>query len=63
MNHNWSLNNNNRIQERALFYLWKVYRDKKAIFQEFLENDNYGTVHVKNLQVLVTGMYKVQNIC
>ena len=61
MNHNRSLNNNiNKIHERALR---KVYRDKKATFQELLENDNNVTVHVKNLQVLVAEMYKVENNC
>ena len=61
MNHNRSLNNNiNKIHERALR---KVYRDKKATFQELLENDNNVTVHLKNLKVLVTEMYKVENNC
>ena len=61
MNHNHSLNNNiNRIHERALSI---VYRDKKSTFKGLLEKDNSVTVHVKNLQVLVTEMYKVQNNC
>ena len=30
---------------------------------KLLEKDNSVTVHVKNLQVLVTEMYKVQNNC
>ena len=56
MNHNRSLNNNtNRIHEKALRI---VYRDKKPNFKELLQKDNYVTVHVKNLQVLVTEMYK-----
>ena len=56
MNHNRSLNNNtNRIHEKALRI---VYRDKKSNFKELLQKDNYVTVHVKNLQVLVTEMYK-----
>ena len=60
-NHNRSLNNNiNRIHERALRI---VYRDKKSTFKELLEIDNSVTVHVKNLQVLVTEMYKLQNNC
>ena len=57
MNHNRSLNNNiNRIHERTLRI---VYGDKKSTFKELLEKDNSVTVHVKNLQVLVTKMYKV----
>ena len=49
-----------RIHERALRI---VYRDKESTFKELLEKDNSVTVHVKNLQVLVTEMYKVQNNC
>ena len=60
MNHNWSLNNNNRIHERALR---TVYRNKKSTFKELLEHDKSATIHVTNLQVLVTEMCKVQNNC
>ena len=61
MNHNRSLNNNiNRIHERALRI---VYRVQKSPFKELLEKDNSVTVHVKNLQALVTAMYEVQNNC
>ena len=60
MNHNRSLNNNiNIIHERRLRI---VYRDKKSTFKELLERDNSVTVHVKNLEVLVTEMYKLQKI-
>ena len=61
MIHNRSLNNNiKRIHGRAIPI---VYRDKKSTFKELLEKHNSVTVHVKNLQVLVTEMYKVQNNC
>ena len=61
INHNRSLNNNiNRIHKRALRI---VYRDNKSTFKELLEKYNSVTVHMKNLQVLVTEMYKVQNSC
>ena len=61
MNYNPCLNSNiNRVHERALRI---VYRDKKQTFKEILEKDNSVNVHVKNLQVLVTEMYKVQNNC
>ena len=61
MNYNPSLNSNiNRVHERALRI---VYRDKKPTFKEILEKDNSVNVHVENLQVLVTEMYKVQNNC
>ena len=60
MNHNRSINNNiNRIHERALRIL---YEDKKSTFKKLLEKDNSETIHVKNLQELVTEMYIVQNI-
>ena len=54
MNHNRSLNNNiNRIHETALRI---VYRDQKIDFQRtFRERlKNSVTIHVKNLQVLLT---------
>ena len=61
LDRNRNLNNNiNRIHERALRI---VDRDKKSTFKELLEKDNSVTVHVKNLQILVTKMYKVQNNC
>ena len=61
MNHNRSLKNNiNRIHEGALTM---VYRDKKSTFKELFEKDNSVTIHLKNLQVLVTEMYKVQITC
>ena len=54
MNLNGSLNHNiNSINERALSI---VYRDKKSTLKELLEKDNAVTIHVKNLQVLVTEM-------
>ena len=36
---------------------------KKKTFKELLEKDNSVTVHLENLQVLVTEMYKVQDVC
>ena len=61
MNHNRSLHNNIiRIHERALRI---IYRDKKSTFTELLEKDNSVTVHMKNIQVLVMEMYKVQKNC
>ena len=61
MSSNRILNNNiNRIHERALRI---VCRDKKSNFKELLEKDYSIAVHVKNLQVLVTEMYRVQNNC
>ena len=53
-------NNINRIHEKAVRI---IYRDKKSTFKELLEKDNSVTTHVKNLHVLVTEMYNVQNNC
>ena len=53
-----SLNNKiNRIHERALTL---VYQNNLS-FSEVLDLGNSGTVHQKNLQVLVTEIYKVKN--
>ena len=59
MNHSRALNNKiNRIHERALRL---VYRDKKSTFDELLTKDNSVKVHIKNLQVIVTEMFRVKN--
>ena len=58
MFHSFSLNNKiNRIHERALRL---VYQNNLS-FSELLDLDNSVTVHQKNLQVLVTEIYKVKN--
>ena len=59
MNHSRALNNKiNRIHERSLRI---VYRDKKSTFEELLEKENSVNIHTRNLQVLVTEMFKIQN--
>ena len=58
MFHSRNLNNKiNRIHERALRL---VYHNNLS-FSELLDLDNSVTVHQKNLQVLVTEIYKVKN--
>ena len=58
MFHSRSLNNKiNRIHERALRL---VYQNNLS-FSELLDLDNSVTVPSKNLQVLVTEIYKVKN--
>ena len=58
MNHSRKLNNRiNRIHERALRV---VYNDENSTFDELLTKDNSVKVHDKNLQVLVTEMFKVK---
>ena len=53
-----SLNNKiNRIHERAL----RLVYENNLSFSELLNLDNSVTVHQKNLQVLVTEIYKVKN--
>ena len=38
-----------------------VYKDELSIFNNLLEKDKVIKIHVTNLQVLVTGMFKVKN--
>ena len=48
----------NEIHERALRL---VYQNKNLSFSELLELDNAVTIHQRNLQVLVTEIFKVKN--
>ena len=58
MNHSRKLNHRiNKIHERALRV---VYNDKHASFEELLSKDKSTTIHVRNLQVLVTEMFKIK---
>ena len=58
MNHSRKLNNRiNRIHERALRV---VYDDNLSSFRDLLIKDKSVTIHVKNLQVLVTEMFKTK---
>ena len=53
-----TLNNKiNRIHERSLRV---VYNDKKATFKELLDKDKAVSMHTRNLQILVTEMFKVK---
>ena len=59
MFHSRTLNNRiNNIHERSLRL---KYKDNQSSFKEFLEKDHSVTVHHKNLQVLVTEIFKVKN--
>ena len=59
MFHNKALNNRiNKIHKRALRL---VYQNKNLSFSELLELDNAVTIHQRNLQVLVTEIFKVKN--
>ena len=48
----------NKIQERALRI---VYKDAESTYSELLEKDCAVTIHTKNLQLLMTEMYKTRN--
>ena len=58
MNHSRKIHNRiNRIHERALRV---VYNDNSGTFEELLLKDNAVKIHDRNLQVLVTEMFKVK---
>ena len=46
----------NKLHERCL---WIIYNEKKSSFKELLETDKSVPMHIKNLQVLATEMFKV----
>ena len=48
----------NKIQERALRI---TYKDAESTYSELLEKDCAVTIHTKNLQLLMTDMYKTRN--
>ena len=59
MLHSRTLNNRiNNIRERALRL---TYKGNQSSFKQLLEKDHSVTVHQKNLQVLVTEIFKVKN--
>ena len=59
MFHNRALNNRiNKIHKRALRL---VYQNKNLSFNELLELDNAVNIHQRNLQFLVTEIFKVRN--
>ena len=59
MCHNRTINNKiNRLHERCLRIF---YNDNKSSFQELLGKVKGVTIHVKNVQALAVGMFKVSN--
>ena len=48
----------NKIQERALRI---TYKDTESTFSQLLQKDSAVTIHTKNLQILMTEMYKTRN--
>ena len=59
MFHSRKLNNSiNNFHERALKI---TYRDQDSSFKSLLEKDLSTTIHVKNLKVMLTEMFKTKN--
>ena len=59
MFHNRQLNQKiNEIQERALRI---TYKDTESTFRDLLQKDCAVAIHTKNLQILMTEMYKTRN--
>ena len=59
MCHSRRINNQiNKLHERALRL---VYNDKSSSFWELLERDNSVTIHERNIQVLLTEIFKVKS--
>ena len=59
MFHSRALNNKiNYIHERTLRI---TYNDRTSTFEELLNKDNSVSIHHRNLQVLVTELYKVKS--
>ena len=53
-------NNNkiNRLRERCLRI---IYHDQQSLFNELLEKDGSVSIHMRNIQILATEMYKLVN--
>ena len=59
MCHSGTLNNKiNKLHERALQL---AYEDRHSTFEELLNIEKSVTIHQRNLQVLVTELYKVHH--
>ena len=48
----------NKLHERTLRL---AYNDKNSSFRELLERDNSVTIHERNIQVLLTEIFKVKS--
>ena len=58
MFHGRKLNNNiSKLHERALRI---TYRDQNSSFESLFEKDSSTTIHVKNLKVMLTEMFKTK---
>ena len=57
MFHSRTLNNKiNPLHERCLRI---VYNDKKSTYENLIVRDTFVSVHIRNLQILATKMFKV----
>ena len=52
---------NNKINRRHERCLRIVYNDKQSSFNELLEKDGSVSIHMRNIQILATEMYKLVN--
>ena len=50
----------NHLHERALR---TVYNDNVSTFEKLLGKDNSVTIHVRNLTILATELYKTKSSC
>ena len=50
----------NHLHERALRI---VYNDNVSTFEKLLGKDNSVTIHVRNLTILATELYKTKSSC
>ena len=53
--------NNNKMNRLHDRYLRIVYNDKQSSFNELLEKDDSVSIHMRNIQILATKIYKLVN--
>ena len=53
--------NNDKINKLHEHCLQIIYFDKQPLFEKLLEKDNSVSVYNRNLQILATEMYEIQN--
>ena len=56
-----SRTNNNKINSLHERCFIIVYNDKQSSFNELLEKDGSVSIHMRNIQILATEMYKLVN--
>ena len=56
-----SRTNNNKMKRLHDRCLRVVYNDKQSSFNELLEKDDSVSIHMRNIQILATKIYKLVN--